>query len=471
MLEATSSGITPNGVPANLNGFEKAQRFLDTLTDEGRSSHDFWQVLMYEPFSAMIDLMCGRREQSNEKFKRCLNLARSQQQLLYLPKICLFYSYSLVCQMKLDEALTMSLESENSYLELYRKTALEDLKITINQERCIVGQLQTSIILLKRDFVKALYACERYRMPVLRKEIRLPFNEEDLMNNGFVSQLLNYCKLNSSIIVYLSELYGTRMYCWIILADRICFSTVPLQEGLNPMLEQNGNIMRVMNLQMIGNPVRTFSTSNNSNTISEQCQRFVDLASSLLWKILLNNNIFNLSNPKRLVIIPERRLHLIPYAILGNNSASNSISDYPLLKNFIISHSPSFWALSNTWMKEPDTSQDESVERERTPLALIVGNPQSNLPAAEEESSIVTQNLEEHTELEVLKLTQHLATRDIVLDSLRHSKIVHIASHGNLDADEQHIRAGAIHLADGILYAKEIEVLVYHKLIFKLIQY
>ena len=109
-------------------------------------------------------------------------------------------------------------------------------------------------------------------------------------------------------------------------------------------------------------------------------------------------------------------------------------------------------------MKEPNTSENESIERNKRPIALIIGNPQCNLPAAEEEALLVTQNLKEHTELEVLKLTQHLATRDIVLDSLRHSKIVHIASHGNLDADEQHIRTGAVHLADGTLKATEIEV-------------
>ena len=464
LMEAFSS-ITPNDDVTNVNAYQKAQRFINTLTEEARSSHDISTLLLWETISAFTDLMCGRREQANEKFKRCLNLARSNQQLLVLPKICLNYAYALGYQMKLDEALTMSLEAENSYLELYRKTALEDLKITINQEKCLVGQLQTSIILCKRDFVKALYACERYRMPFLRKEIQLPFNEEDLTNNGFVSQLHNYCKLNSSILVYLSDSYGIDMHCWIILEDQICFSTVPLQEGLNPMLEQNVNIRRVMNLQMIGNPLRKFPISNNSNTISEQCQRFIDLASSLLWKILLNKIIFNFGNPKRIVIIPERRLYLIPYALLGNNSASNSLQDYPLLKNFIISQSPSFWALSNTWMKISDTYQDESIEREMRPLALIISNPQSNLPAAEEEALFVTQNLEEHTEFEVLKLIQHLATRDIVFDSLSHSKIVHIASHGNLDADEQHIRAGAIHLADGALYAKEIEV--NHNMIFK----
>ena len=295
-------------------------------------------------------------------------------------------------------------------------------------------------------------------MPALRKEIQLPLNEADLIINEFISQMCYFCHVNSAIIVYLCEanVRNTCMLCWIALHGLFSFFGVPLKEGINIIPEQNENMMK---LQMLERS-RSFPSSINSNTKSEQCQQIVNLASRLLWQILSNEINFNLtfSNPTRIVIIPEHRLQLIPYAILGNNSASNSLSDYPLLQNFIISQSPSFWALSNTWMKIPNTSQDDSIQRERRPLALIIGNPQSNLPAAEEESLLVTQNLKEHTEFEVLKLTQDLATKDIVLDSLRLSKIVHIASHGNLDADEQHIRAGAINLSDGTLYAKEIEV-------------
>ena len=112
-------------------------------------------------------------------------------------------------------------------------------------------------------------------------------------------------------------------------------------------------------------------------------------------------------------------------------------------------------------MKSPNTLRDELIERESRPLALIIGNPLSKigtLPAAEEEASLVTQKLKDHTEFEVTTLTQELATRDIILDSFLHSRIVHIAAHGSMDADEQHIRAGAIHLTDGILFAKDIEV-------------
>ena len=58
----------------------------------------------------------------------------------------------------------------------------------------------------------------------------------------------------------------------------------------------------------------------------------------------------------------------------------------------------------------------------------------------------------------MLTLTQQLASKDIILDSLPCSSVVHIASRGNLKANDQHIRAGAIELFDGALFTKEIEV-------------
>ena len=464
--EALNSFNTHTAGVVNVNALEKAQNLFDKVTDGDRKAHTTRLDVMWESTSAFIDLLCGRREQANEKYKRCLNFARNQNRQLF-PKICLSYAFALLVQMKLDEALTMSLEAENSYLEIYHKTTSEDQKITINQEGCMVGSLLISIFILKKDAEKALYECERYRMPSLRKTIQLPFNEEGPMNNRFIFQLRNYCKINSSIIVYLSNIgYGLTMHCWFIFQNRMDFRSFPLREGLNSMPEQNVNIIKMMELP--GNSFRKFPISSNSNSNSERSEQFVNLVSRNLWRLLSNYVLDNISKPKRIVIIPDRKLHLIPYAILGNNSASKSISDYPLLNTFIISQSPSFWALSNTWMKKTDTSQNESFERERRPLALVIGNPQSNLPAAEEEALLVTQNLEKNTELEVIKLTQELATRDIVLDSLRYSRIVHIASHGTLDADEQHIRAGAIHLADGTLYAKEIEV--FHKIISKFIR-
>ena len=215
----------------------------------------------------------------------------------------------------------------------------------------------------------------------------------------------------------------------------------------------------MLNMRMLGNLFRTFpidTNTSNSNSNSEETQRFVNLTLKHLWTKLADSISFS---RKRIVFIPENRLNLIPYAILGNNTvmASTSVSDYPLLKSFTISQSPSFWALSSTWMKN-STNSDESIQQEKNSLALIIGNPEDNLPAAEEESSLVAQSFEDNTELSVLKLTQHLATRDIVLDSLRRAAVVHIASHGNLDADENHIRAGAVRLADGTLFAKEIEV-------------
>ena len=201
----------------------------------------------------------------------------------------------------------MSLEAENSYLKIYQNTISEDQKITINQDKCMIGSLQISILLFKEDYpyVRALYACERYRMPFLRKDVQIPFDKAGPMNMEFISHLLKYCKINSSILVYLSDSYAIRMHCWIILHNRIFFSIIPPAE-LILQSEQNANIIGMMGLQMPGNSFRSFPTSRNSNFNSENSQRFVNFVGSFLWRLLSNYVLNNLSNPKRIVIIPEK---------------------------------------------------------------------------------------------------------------------------------------------------------------------
>lgn len=158
-----------------------------------------------------------------------------------------------------------------------------------------------------------------------------------------------------------------------------------------------------------------------------------------------------------MIIIPKLKLNFIPYVLVGNTSASNSLADYPLLKSFIISLAPSFLALSPTWMKSESPLREP--ERNGCSQALLIGDPESNLPAAEDEVSLVEQSLARVNELSVLSPTKNLATKHTVLESLVQSSVVHFSSHGNFKtSDELHLRAGAIRLADGTLFANDIEV-------------
>lgn len=287
----------------------------------------------------------------------------------------------------------------------------------------------------------------------------MPIIEAEIMKNQLLEHLCNYCAVNSSIILYLWQSPGSGVHCWAIFGNRIHCYGFPVTEENNDTGTTNAVQMFGNPMQLFGNLLRGFTILSNEDKTLEQIQRYVYLAHKLLWN-KISENLSLMEKYKRIVIIPNLQLNLIPYTTLGNTAASHSLSDYPLLQKFTISQSPSFWALSSTWLKQPNTQTETCVSNQKQLLALLIGNPKDNLPAAEKETALVAQRLEQHTELAVLNLTQQLATKDIVLDTFSRCCVVHIASHGNLDTDEQHVRAGAIQLSDGKLFAKDIEVAV-----------
>ena len=136
-------------------------------------------------------------------------------------------------QKNLEEALSISSEAENNFLALYRKSTSEDQKITINEERCTVGVLQTCIFLIKRDFLKALYACERYRMPALRKEVQLPFIDADIIINRFPIAIAIVIAKRIPQYSYILVIYTLNsVHCWIIYCDRICYYHYTSERGI-----------------------------------------------------------------------------------------------------------------------------------------------------------------------------------------------------------------------------------------------
>lgn len=282
--------------------------------------------------------------------------------------------------------------------------------------------------------------------------------ELEIRSTELLFQLNKYSQENTAVIIYLcyndSGIVDSMVRCWIIFPDRyqyLCFS-----------LTESDERDEVINTEFTNsNLFRTFPVKYNSNTSIEKQNRFFASFCKQLWeKIEMRIRYFPkynflkfITQAKRLIIIPDYRLHSIPFVLLGNNYDSNSLTYYPLLMNFTISISPSFWALSPTWMK----SDRATISRKSFFNALLIGNPENNLPVAKEEVSLVDQILKPHCK-EIYSLIESFATKDEVLGLLSHSSVVHIASHGNLNADGPDIRAGVIKLADGTLSAKEIEV-------------
>ena len=215
---------------ASFNVYENVAKLFDKLIEYSRKGHDHSQEIWRGLCSAITNIHCGKFKESNEQFKRCLDLSRCHRQEL-VAKVCSCYTAGLFMQFNLDEALRMSLEAETNFLALYRKAFSEDQKIALNQEKCVLGMFQTRIFVLKGDFVRALYASERYRMPALRKDIHLPLIDAENIINDFVSHLLSYCKENFSILVYFSEL-NSDVYCWVIRCDGIGKFGIHLEDGI-----------------------------------------------------------------------------------------------------------------------------------------------------------------------------------------------------------------------------------------------
>lgn len=313
------------------------------------------------------------------------------------------------------------------------------------------------------DFLKALYAFERKLFPAIRRNIHIPLNDLNQRFKLFSSQLSKFSDENTSIILYLNDdhafHYNNKVNCWAIYSDQIHFFCLLEQDQSLSKVEINDRSDEFQNLSIptsnLGIIFRKLYLKSQPNLNSVQVYKFLNFARKQLWDELCSLIAKEeLKEAKRIIVIPDHRLHLIPYALLGNTSASTSLEDYPLLNSYTISIAPSFWALSHTWMK----SEREIPPKTECSLALLIGNPENNLPAAEEEVSLVAESLKRCKELNVLSLTQHLATKDIIIDSLVRSKVVHFAAHGDLNTSNQHILPCAIQLVDQALLARDIEV-------------
>lgn len=360
-------------------------------------------------------------------------------------------------QGNLKEALAISFESDTDYLNLYQNSCSKDNRITINQEKCMVGSLQMAIYIKQNDIVKALYSLERKLMLIQMKNIHIPSHDINTASNELVFNLIKFSKESKSIVLYLSYFSNEFIYCWIISSDKYELFSVPTQDQSNSRGEIETGISNEIELseRTLDSTFRKFPKPTKKYTDPNQAQCFLNKWVYLrLWEIIESKGLKHFAEAKRLIIIPENKLHLIPYTLLGNIGASNLLADYPILKHFSVSISPSFWVLSPTRMN----SDKILVTEKENCVAFLIGNPANNLPYAEQEVTLVAQSLESCKGLSVCALTKELATKEIVLDTLVRSSVVHIASHGNLSTDEENIRAGTIQLRDGTLFSKEIEV-------------
>lgn len=140
-MEAVSSGVTANGIFNNRNASENARLGFELLVGLARESHDLTFELTWEAFNALMHQFLGNSEQSNQKFKLCLDQARSlkHERTAF---IYLLYTVSLLSQQNFEEALAISLEAEEFFSQM---EIPEEMRIEINQQMCWLEYAQISI--------------------------------------------------------------------------------------------------------------------------------------------------------------------------------------------------------------------------------------------------------------------------------------------------------------------------------------
>ena len=126
-----------------------------------------------------------------------------------------------------------------------------------------------------------------------------------------------------------------------------------------------------------------------------------------------------LSNAKRLIIIPQLRFYNSRFCLMGKgeefeDSLTKATCNYPALNKFIISVSPSFADLS--YRNENTIINTKSAEYPNANFALLIANPEENLPSGNEEANVVINCLNKVKYLMIRQL--HSATKATVLQSL-----------------------------------------------------
>jgi len=205
-------------------------------------------------------------------------------------------------------------------------------------------------------------------------------------------------------------------------------------------------IFVISNNQIFGTR-RMVSRENLSQRIDDLRQRIqirsdTDFQVDLLSSDLIAPIMDQLNSNERLIIIPHRELHLLPFACLRKGD-EYIIEDHSLL------HSPSVSVLQYTQKKE----------RGRSNEVLAIGNPDLNnpafnLPMAQKEAERMTWSFPGAT-----VLTREEATEAWLRENINEYGIVHLAMHGEFKPETPMLSALRLRgdqTYDGQLTAAEI---------------
>ncbi len=157
--------------------------------------------------------------------------------------------------------------------------------------------------------------------------------------------------------------------------------------------------------------------------------------------LILFSSVWNVINPvERLLIVPHRELHHIPFSALWFKNSGEGPERLYLCQRFTHAVLPSaaFLPLCLNLTRPPF----------RKGHARVLANPTGDLPYAEEEGTLVA------AQLGVSPLTRGNATRAALLQQECDMCVVHVASHGVFDESDSLL--SGVEMADGRVTAEDI---------------
>ena len=145
-----------------------------------------------------------------------------------------------------------------------------------------------------------------------------------------------------------------------------------------------------------------------------------------------------------MVIVPDGSLYNARFSC-AKSINNNSI---PLCVKYAVSICPSISTILDT--NSINIASNNQIKR-----LLFIGDPQSNLPFAIEESKLLNNLFQEQSDWNVDALIGSNATKRRLAEGLVNCNIIHIAAHANLKTDTLQVLRGSILLAScdsGLFY-------------------
>ena len=169
----------------------------------------------------------------------------------------------------------------------------------------------------------------------------------------------------------------------------------------------------------------------------------LDKVARSLGKVLIDPVTPKLQRIENLIIIPNRTLHFIPFAVLKTSDGSL------LLKQFVISYAPSASVAAMMMKKKPGRRKTMTAFALGDNSPVIGGIRWEGLPGTREEVKTISELFADR-----ILLTGTQLTRNGVQKSVKKADFVHFATHGVFNASAP-LFSGLV-LSDGMLTVKDI---------------